>query len=70
MMELVRPTTVRLKVEENQLVGVFDKIGVRVDGLKAHKMGVFSKSVMLRICRIWYKLASNPIRLRTIATST
>ncbi len=27
-------TTVRLKVEENQLVGAFGKIGVRVDSLK------------------------------------
>jgi hypothetical protein len=28
-------TAVRLKVEENQLVGVFGEIGVRVDGLKS-----------------------------------
>jgi len=28
------PTAVRLKVEENQLVGVFGEIGVCVDGLK------------------------------------
>jgi hypothetical protein len=27
-------TAVRLKVEENQLVGIFGKIGVLVDGLK------------------------------------
>jgi len=27
-------TTVRLKVEENQLVGIFGEIGVLVDGLK------------------------------------
>jgi hypothetical protein len=27
-------TAVRLKVEENQLVGVFGEIGVVVDGLK------------------------------------
>ena len=33
-------------------------------------MGVFSKSVRLRICRIWYRLASSLRRLRTIATST
>src|ERR1035437_2103709 len=33
-------------------------------------MGVFSKSVRLRICRIWYRLVSSPNRLRTIATST
>src|SRR6266496_405011 len=33
-------------------------------------MGVFSKSVRLRICRIWYRLASSPNRLRTIAAST
>jgi hypothetical protein len=33
-------------------------------------MGAFSKSVRLRICRIWYRLASRPKRLRTIATST
>ena len=29
-----RSTAVRLKVEENQLVGVFGEIGLRVDGLK------------------------------------
>ena len=33
-------------------------------------MGVFSKSVRLRICRIWHRVASNPNRLPTIATST
>ena len=33
-------------------------------------MGAFSKSVTLRICRIWYKVASRPNRLRTIATGT
>ena len=33
-------------------------------------MGAFSKSVRLRICKIWYKLAPSPSRLRTIATST
>lgn len=31
---LVRHTAVRLKVEQNQLVEVFGKIGVRIDGLK------------------------------------
>jgi hypothetical protein len=31
---LSRITAVRLKVEENQLVGVFGEIGVVVDGLK------------------------------------
>jgi hypothetical protein len=31
---LARFTAVRLKVEENQLVGVFGEIGVVVDGLK------------------------------------
>jgi hypothetical protein len=46
-------TAVRLKVEENQLVGGFGKIGVLVDGLKAQKTGLISKSVTLRICRIW-----------------
>jgi hypothetical protein len=33
--ELLQITAVRLKVEENQLVGVFGEIGVRVDGLKS-----------------------------------
>ncbi len=32
--DIVEITAVRLKVEENQLVGVFGKIGVRVDSLK------------------------------------
>jgi len=27
-------TTVRLKVEENQLVDVFGEIGIRIEGLK------------------------------------
>jgi hypothetical protein len=31
---LLALTTVRLKVEENQLVGVFDEIGFVVDALK------------------------------------
>lgn len=31
----LRITAVRSKVEENQLVGVFGEIGVRVDGLKS-----------------------------------
>jgi hypothetical protein len=31
---LIHITTVRLKVEENQLVGIFGEIGVLVDGLK------------------------------------
>ena len=31
---IVTITAVRLKVEENQLVGVFGEIGVVVDGLK------------------------------------
>jgi hypothetical protein len=31
---MVKITAVRLKVEENQLVGIFGKIGVLVDGLK------------------------------------
>jgi len=31
---MVRDTAVRLKVEENQLVGVFGEIGVLIDGLK------------------------------------
>jgi hypothetical protein len=30
----VKGTAVRLKVEENQLVGIFGEIGVPVDGLK------------------------------------
>jgi hypothetical protein len=33
-MELGGITAVRLKVEENQLVGIFGEIGVPVDGLK------------------------------------
>jgi hypothetical protein len=32
---IIATTAVRLKVEENQLVGVFGEIGVRVDGLKS-----------------------------------
>jgi hypothetical protein len=32
--QLVSNTAVRLKVEENQLVGIFGEIGVPVDGLK------------------------------------
>jgi hypothetical protein len=32
---LSNPTAVRLKVEENQLVGIFGEIGVVVDGLKS-----------------------------------
>jgi len=31
---LFRNTTVRLKVEENQLVDVFGEIGFHIDGLK------------------------------------
>jgi hypothetical protein len=31
---LLKVTAVRLKVEENQLVGIFGEIGVPVDGLK------------------------------------
>jgi hypothetical protein len=30
----LRLTTVRLKVEENQLVDVFGEIGIRIEGLK------------------------------------
>jgi hypothetical protein len=32
--EMFTLTAVRLKVEENQLVGIFGEIGVLVDGLK------------------------------------
>ena len=32
---MVQSTAVRLKVEENQLVSIFDEIGVLVDGLKS-----------------------------------
>jgi len=32
--DITNSTAVRLKVEENQLVGIFGEIGVPVDGLK------------------------------------
>jgi hypothetical protein len=44
-------TTVRLDLEENQLLIVAGKIGLKAGSCKAHEIWVFSKTETDRICR-------------------
>jgi hypothetical protein len=44
-------TTVRLDIEENQLLRVAGKIGLKGGSCKAHEIWIFSKTETDRICR-------------------
>jgi hypothetical protein len=52
-------TSVRLDVEENQLLRVAGKIGLKRGRCKAHEIWVFSKTETDRICRqVWSEASS------------
>jgi hypothetical protein len=55
-------TTVRLDLEENQLLRVAGKIGLKGGKCKAHEIGVFSKTEIDRICRQVLREASSGVR--------